>query len=130
MYAWRLCCLAVACFSICVGQQNTATILGTVTDPSGSAITKAKVTALDELTGLTRSVETDAAGSYLLPLLPVAGRYQLTAEAPGFKSSTQRDIQLQLNQNARFDLRLEVGNVSERVEVTASTPLVDTYTSA
>src|SRR5437763_4978244 len=108
MYAWRLFCFAVASVFLCLGQQNTATILGTVTDPSGSAISRARVTALDDLTGLTRSVETDATGSYVLPLLPIAGRYQLTAEATGFKASTQRDIQLQLNQNARFDLRLEV----------------------
>ena len=112
-----------------LAQQNTATILGTLTDPSGAAIPGIKVTATDELTNYARSVQSASDGSYLIPLLPISSKYKLTIEAPGFKSITRTGIALQLNQNARIDIQLELGDVNETVEVTAGAPLVDTYSS-
>jgi len=110
-------------------QQNAATILGTVTDPSGAAIAGVKLTALGESTGFTRSAQSSGDGSFVIPLLPI-GRYRLSAEAVGFKTFTRTGIELQLNQNARFTVALEVGAVTESIEVAASAPLVDTTSSA
>ncbi|MCI0628258.1 MAG: Plug and carboxypeptidase regulatory-like domain-containing protein [Acidobacteria bacterium] len=65
----------------------------------------------------------------MIPLLPISSKYKLTIEAPGFKSITRTGIALQLNQNARIDIQLELGDMTETVEVTAGAPLVDTYSS-
>ncbi|HWB96044.1 MAG TPA: carboxypeptidase regulatory-like domain-containing protein [Bryobacteraceae bacterium] len=121
--------LLVLITSSLFAQQNTATILGTVADPSGAVIAEAKITAADERTGFSRSVTSDAGGAYLIPLLPIGNNYRVTVEATGFKTHVQSGITLQLNQNARVDIRLEVGSVSENVTVTAGAPLVDTYSS-
>jgi hypothetical protein len=110
-------------------QVNTATILGTVTDPTGAAIASGKVTATNEATGFSRSVVSSTDGAYLIPLLPIGERYRVTVEASGFRMFVQTGIELQLNQNARVDAQLQLGNVSEAVEVAASAPLVDTYSS-
>ncbi len=112
-----------------LAQQNAANILGTVTDPSGAAIAGVKLTALEEATGFSRAAQSDADGSFVLPLLPI-GRYRLTAEATGFKTFIRTGIELQLNQNARFTVEMQVGSVAENIEVSASTPLVDTVSSA
>lgn len=110
-------------------QQNAATILGTVTDPSGAAIAGVKLNVIEESTGFSRAAQASGDGSFVIPLLPI-GRYRLTAEAAGFKTFTRTGIELQLNQNARFAVELQVGNVTENIEVAASTPLVDTVSSA
>ncbi len=130
MSTFRLLLITAFASAIAFAQQNTATILGTVTDPSGSSIANAKVTATDDQTRFTRTVETDVAGNYLIPLLPIGPNYRISVEAAGFKSSVRSGIALQLNQNARVDIRMEVGSISESVEVNANAPLVDTYTSA
>src|SRR6476469_9943081 len=106
-------------------QVNTATILGTVADPSGAAVASATVTAVNEATGYSRSVVTAKDGSYLIPLLPIGERYRVTIEAQGFRSFVHSGIALQINQNARIDAQLQLGNVSEEVEVSSETPLVD-----
>ena len=110
-------------------QVNTGTILGTVTDPTGAAIAGAKVTATNIATGFLRSALTGNDGSYLLPLLPIGERYRVAVEAAGFRMFVQTGIELQLNQNARVDAPMQLGNISEAVEVAASAPLVDTYSS-
>jgi hypothetical protein len=110
-------------------QVNTGTVLGTVTDPSGAAVAAAKVTASNEATGFVRSTQSASDGSFLLPLLPIGERYRLQVEAAGFRPFVQTGIELQLNQNARVDAVLQIGNVSEAVEVSAAAPLVDTYSS-
>ena len=101
-------------------QQNTATILGTVVDPSGATIAGAKVTATDELTGFKRSVESEASGAYLIPLMPIGANYRLTVEATGFKMFVRSGVALQLNQNARLDVHMDVGSVTESVEINAN----------
>src|SRR5437870_6733855 len=97
-------------------QVNTATILGTVTDPAGAAIAGAKVTASNDATGFSRSVQSGADGGFLIPLLPIGNRYRLVVEAAGFRSFERSGIELQLNQNARIDAQLSIGNLSEKVE--------------
>ena len=126
--------LCLAALSLVLGpaafsQQNTATLLGDVVDPSGAAIAGAQISVVEESTGLTRLAESNGDGAFTIPLLPI-GRYRVTVESPGFKRLVRSGIQLQLNQNARLQLPLELGDVAESVEVTAAVPLVDTVSSA
>ena len=106
-------------------QAVTAGFTGVVTDPSGAAIPGAKVTATDTARGTTYSTETNAAGVYNLPQL-VPSTYSIKVEAQGFTTATRADITLQLNQLARVDIGLQVGAVTQTVEVTGAPPLLHT----
>ena len=108
--------------------QGTGAIHGSVNDPSGLGVPSAKVVAVLEERGTTRAVETDARGEYVLPALPV-GTYAVSVEGRGFKTFRQQGITLTANENVRVDAKLELGNVSESVSVTAEAPLVDSRSS-
>jgi hypothetical protein len=110
-----------------VAQQVTAGISGRVSDPSDAAVAKATVTAKDVDRGTTFSVTTNDEGAYTLPRLPV-GSYEVRAEVPGFQTAVTR-LDLQLNQNARVDFHMRVGQVNETVEVSAAAPLLQTETT-
>jgi hypothetical protein len=123
--------LAIALFCtplIASAQSVSGTILGTVTDQSGSVIPNAKVTAVNEGTGLSRSVQTDTSGEYTLPSLPT-GRYTIMTEMTGFKALALSNIELGVDQRARIDLKLEVGAMTESVSVEAVSPLLQTSSS-
>src|SRR5688572_23351448 len=75
---------AVTAPTAAVAQSVSGTILGTVTDPSGAIVADAKVTVINEGTGLTRTVTSDRNGEYVVPSIPT-GRYTVTAEVAGFK---------------------------------------------
>ena len=108
-----------------VAQTTNATITGIVTDASGGAIPNATVTATNAGTGVGRSVTTNEAGSYTLtPLIP--GTYTIKITTAGFKTEQQKDIILQTGAVLKLDARLEVGQVSESVEVTAAAPIMQT----
>ena len=106
-------------------QTVSGTILGTVTDSSGSVIPNAKVTIVNEGTGLTRNVQADSNGEFTAPSLPT-GHYTVIAELTGFKTLTLSNIELGVDQRARIDLKLEVGAMTESVSVEATSPLVQT----
>ena len=106
-------------------QEVTAAINGAVTDPSSAAVTGAKVTAKDFDRGTTFPTTTDASGFYNLPRLPI-GRYEVRVENPGFQTAVKSDVELQLNQDARIDFQLQVGNVNQTVEVSTAAPLLQT----
>lgn len=106
-------------------QERTATILGVVQDPSGGVLPGVSVTARNVQTNLSRSSLTDQAGFYRIPTLPV-GRYEVSAELTGFKKFTRTDITLTVNQEARIDIRLEVGEIAQQVTVSGDAPLVET----
>ena len=108
-----------------VAQFTTASLGGTVTDPSGAAIPNAKVDVRNKETGLARSVQTANDGGFLFPNLPV-GTYTLTAEATGFATYIQEGIVLTLNQAASVPVALKVGKMAEEVTVTANAELVST----
>ncbi len=110
------------------GQNITGTILGTVTDSSAAVVPQTTVVATHGATNYTRTVVTDAAGNYELPLLPL-GAYKITAQAPGFKKFEKTGIVLLLEQKVRVDFVLEVGAVTETVTVQETLPLVDAYTT-
>src|SRR5262245_10616175 len=111
-------------------QVTTGTFLGYVTDPSGAVIRGTKVTATNELTGLTRIVTTSSTGEYLIALLPV-GTYTLMFEAPDFRQRAIKGLVLELDQKAKIDVTLEVGQITEvsMSEDENRTPLTRTETA-
>ena len=113
------------------GQAVNATLLGTVNDPTGSVVPSAKVTVTEVNTGINHTGRTNESGNYTFPDLP-PGFYSVTIEVSGFKTETRRDITLLVNSSTRVDVRLQTGNVSERIEVTGEVSLLQTcllYTS-
>ena len=108
-----------------VAQQVTATITGRVTDPSGAAVVNAKVTATSVERGTLSTTTTNADGYFNLQYLLV-GTYNVKVENAGFQTATQSNISLQMNQIAKLDFQLQVGNVETTVEVTASAPVLQT----
>src|SRR5690348_2135661 len=99
-------------------QVSTADIIGTVTDSSGAVLVDAKVTVENPDTNLARTATTDSSGNYAIALLP-AGRYNLKVEHAGFRAATVNSITLAFGDRSRQDIRLEIGQASESVEVTA-----------
>jgi len=104
-------------------QVAGATLSGTVTDPSGAAITGAKVSIANKATGVTRDVATDAAGFYSAPnLLP--GPYEVTASASGFSTTKQSDVTLTVGAQQVLDLPLKIGESTQTILVAEAVPLV------
>ena len=110
-------------------QITSATIIGTISDPSGAQVPAASVTARNVDTGLTRTVTSGEDGGYRLEFLPV-GKYvvEVTA-ASGFKKAVRDGIVLNVSDTQRVDIALEVGSVAEQVTVTSAPPDVNTSTS-
>jgi len=119
-----LCCLPLTGHA----QQVTATINGTVTDPSGSVVANADVTATDLDRGTAWPTKTNTAGFYNLAYLPV-GRYEVRVTAAGFRTAVQTPIELQLNQVSAVNIKLVVGQNTETVQVTSEAPLLQTDTT-
>src|SRR5216683_7162928 len=111
-------------FSSLAFAQN-ATIVGTVTDPSGSAIPNAKITVTSVETAATRTITTNESGSYVLPDLQI-GHYDIKVEAAGFKIADQRGVVLQVGDRSRFDFQMQVGGAAETVTVEANAVRVQT----
>lgn len=109
-------------------QITTGTISGTVVDSTGGAIPGASVAILHEDTGVTRTVQTDAAGHYTAPQLSV-GKYRLTASREGFQTQVRSGIELTIGREAVANFEFAVGAVSQTVEVTGEAPLVQTTES-
>jgi hypothetical protein len=105
--------------------QGTAQITGAVQDSSGAVLPGAEITATQTETGVNRMTITNETGRYVLPNLPV-GPYKLEASLPGFRTFAQTGIILQVNTTPTLNITLEVGQVSEQVEVQANTSLVET----
>lgn len=109
-------------------QEITAAVNGTVTDKSGGAVVGAKVVAKDLDRGTVYPTTTAGDGAYNLPRLPV-GRYEIRVESPGFQTAVQPNVTLVLNQVAKVDFELQVGNVNQTVEVTTAAPVLQTETT-
>ena len=106
-------------------QEVTANIIGTVKDPSGAAVPGATVVATDTARGTVYSTTTNDVGAYAISRLKV-GSYTLKASAPGFQTVQYPAFTLVLNQTARMDISMRVGQVSQTVEVTGEAPLLQT----
>ena len=103
---------------------STASLSGTVSDPSGARVTNATVRVSNPEKGITREYKTDSAGQFSYSLLP-AGTYTLTAEAPGFTTTKQQGIVLRVGDSVTTNVVLTIGT-SEQVTVTAAAPLLQT----
>ena len=106
-------------------QEVTAAINGAVTDPSGAAIGSARVTVTDVDRGTRFTAATDSGGNYSFPRLPV-GRYNVRVEGAGFQAAIRKEVVLVLNQVAAINFQLQIGNVSQTVEVNSAAPLLQT----
>jgi len=109
-------------------QTTSGAIVGTVTDPSGAVIGGASITVTNVETGISVKATTDSSGEYVVTPLSV-GRYSVTVEATGFKRSIRTDITLNVQDRLRVDAKLEVGAVTDTVEVAAAAPMLETDTS-
>src|SRR5712664_4795517 len=105
--------------------QATAQISGTVRDPSGAVLPGVEVKATQTDTGVARTTVTNEAGSYALPNL-MLGPYRLEVTLPGFRTFTQTGIVLLVNSSLVINPVLDLGQVSESIEVQANTTLVET----
>ncbi|MFB3778361.1 MAG: carboxypeptidase regulatory-like domain-containing protein [Bryobacteraceae bacterium] len=111
--------LGMALLSGTVYAQETANIVGTVTDPTGSAVPNAKVTVTNTETGLVRSTTTNVTGNFAARTLAI-GRYTVRVEAPGFKAYERTGITLNVNDTVRADAALQVGEASQSITVEAN----------
>jgi hypothetical protein len=109
-------------------QIVSGTIVGTVTDATGAVVTNGSITATNESTGVARSAAADASGGYVLPQLP-PGNYRVSISAPGFRTYDVSHVVLLVDQTVRVDAQLDLGEVTQRVEVSAQTAQVDSETS-
>src|SRR5260370_39376304 len=121
----RILLLSLSVLAFLVTAQNsawaqaTASLRGTVTDPSGGIVAGAKITLTNTATNIARQSATDGEGGYLFELVQ-PGTYKLTVLHPGFATFTQAGIVLEVNQNGRIDLKLELGQSTQVVDVTTN----------
>jgi len=130
----RLCDLIRYCLSLVVlfvlgiqfawAQVETAQITGTVKDATGAVVPNASVTATHLQTNREHATRTDDRGRYVLPALPI-GDYEVAAQFSGFKRAVRRGVTLEIQETAVVDLTLQVGQVTEQVEVLADAPLLN-----
>ncbi|MBV9304626.1 MAG: carboxypeptidase regulatory-like domain-containing protein, partial [Acidobacteriaceae bacterium] len=105
--------------------QGVGEITGTVSDPSGAAIVGATVVVINTGTSAERTVKTNDSGIYDFPAL-LPGNYIMRAEAPGFRKEERKDIVLQVEDVSRIDFAMQIGSVTDTVEVTGGAPVLET----
>ena len=110
------------------GQAETATINGTVTDPSGGAVAGAKIEATNLGTNATQTTVTDSAGRFSVADLPV-GTYNVQASTAGFKTVVESGIVLAVGGSVVVDFALPIGQMSQTVNVESEVSRVETTTS-
>jgi hypothetical protein len=110
------------------GQFETAEVLGAVHDPSGGGVPKASVTLANQSTGIEAKTSTDESGNYDFFNVKV-GKYTVTVEAPGFSKVSTANVDVAVEARQRVDLTLQVGAVSQSVEVTGAASVLETDSS-
>ncbi|HZO56968.1 MAG TPA: TonB-dependent receptor, partial [Bryobacteraceae bacterium] len=125
MRAARLACIALLVAELLLSQSSTAEIRGLVSDESGAVIPGALVEVVHLGTREARTFTTDASGQYIVPQL-IPGSYEIRASAQGFRKLVRQGVVLQVDQRASIDIKMQVGSVTEILEIVASTPLLDT----
>ncbi|HEV2802877.1 MAG TPA: TonB-dependent receptor [Pyrinomonadaceae bacterium] len=119
----------VACAPATFAQTHRASIRGTVTDPNGAVVAGASVTLINETTNERRTVVSNDEGEYSLAALPPAP-YLIEVEAPNFKRQSGQRIVLQVNQEARLNVRLDIGLTADAETVYGTAPLLEQDTPA
>ena len=126
---FALAVLVLSTLTIAFAQFDSASVLGTVRDPSGAPMAGAKVILENTQTGIAQTTTTDQEGNYQILNVPI-GTYRLSGEATGFKRVVAAQFTVTVGARQRVDLSLQVGDVAEQIEVTdAATPL-ETDTSS
>src|SRR5262245_51647530 len=124
-----LCVCAIASSQLLLAQFDTATVSGVVRDQAQAVVTGSKVTLENVATGVTKTANTDSNGSYTFFDVKI-GRYKLKAEANGFKAAVAEEFTVTVNAHQRVDLQLQVGAVTETVEVVGAASAVETDSSS
>ena len=119
---------ASACAMISYAQDFRATITGHVADATGAAVPRVSVQILNVATNEVAAAVSDAQGVYTAPFLQ-PGTYRITVEAAGFKKLIQNNVVLNVGQTAGIDLKLEVGQTSDSVTISADSAVLDTESS-
>jgi len=109
-------------------EIRTATLVGTVTDSSGAVVSNAKISVKNVDTSAVTPGTADSAGEYYIPYLGI-GNYEVTVEATGFKTYVRTGLFFDAGQTPRIDVQLQVGALTEKVEVTEAAPLLATDTA-
>jgi len=125
----RLFVLAGLLTALCHAQGDRGLITGLVTDPSGASISGAGIRALHVATNVAVTSESNAEGNFTLNFLPT-GEYTVSASKPGFKPFQRNGVQVRVNDRLTLNITLQIGDVSERMVVTAEGPLLETTSSA
>ena len=112
-----------------IAQESRGTILGRISDATGAVIPNVDVRVANVATGAAASSKTNSSGNYTIPYL-LPGTYTLTAELAGFRTSRREGIQVRVNDTLEVNVEMVVGDVAERIEVTAATPLLETATAS
>lgn len=112
-----------------LAQDSRGTLLGQVTDASGAGVPSAQVRIVNAATGVTASAATNESGRYFLPYL-AGGTYTVNVEQAGFKKFIREGIQIRIGDTVELNIGLQVGDVTEAVQVTAETPLLSTAESS
>jgi hypothetical protein len=131
MFVKRL--IALSAFSFMTiasyAQIGTSTLTGRVSDSTGAVVPGVNVTVVQPSTNFTFNATTNSDGLYRVQSLQ-PGAYRITFEAAGFKKSVREDVELRTGDTLAVDMALQVGNVSESIEVTGAVALLETETSA
>jgi hypothetical protein len=112
-----------------LGQISTATLTGLITDPSQARLPHVSVTLTNEETGVASTTTTNPQGEYSFPLL-APGRYKLESSVQGFRGYSRSGILLEMGRVARLDITMELGQLSEKVEVTGAAPLLESESAS
>ena len=119
--------LVLSC-GLALGQTATGSLSGTITDANGAIVPGAKLTATSTITGAKLETVSTDAGLYVFPALP-ASSYTMTVEKAGFKKLSRTNLEVRIAQRLDLDVKLEIGDVQQTIEVTAQSPLLETSTS-
>src|SRR5262245_16909643 len=120
--------LILVCCTIGWGQSDRGSITGTITDSTGGIVPDAAVTATNTATNLVSRTATNESGVYAIPAL-LPGTYKVRVEKNGFKAAEQAQVILAASSTVRVDIGLQVGEVSESVDVSASVAQLQTETA-
>jgi hypothetical protein len=114
-------------FALSAFAQTTASIKGNVTDPSGAAVSGAKITVKNSAQGIERTTQTNASGDYEVPALP-PGQYTVQVQGQGFQTEQATNLALQVAQNSVQNFSLKVASANEVITVEATAPVIETTT--